>query len=331
MLFDTRHLDMAARQSALVPANDAGRSPNELPELVSGKTSIVPRFANESDSLTKVKPESLISVYTGESDPTRWLRDVGDIAEDFSWTEKFTCRIMMTKMKGLAKNYIETAIPTGETLTFGKIATLLELRFKARESLLVKLMKFRAVTQEKGEGLAQFAARVRALGFETCTSDAETAALDPKLLVAFTAGLRDNQLRQAVMLAKPQTFSETVDLAITTQAEFGRTDPVMSQVNVVTRSATAGERKAKVHRPTDRESRPSASGWTNEARQRKMKCNVCKKPNHVAEDCRIRLFKEGLCFVCKSPDHQRDFHQRHSNNDSTDQPSKNGRGGVLLM
>lgn len=275
---------MAARKSVFAPAS-AGTSADLLPELVSVKSDIQPKFAVTLGKENRIKPESLVAVYSGDTSPARWLQEVRDICEEFEWTERHTLRVMQTRLKGDAKAYMEIAIPAGESMTFSKVAQLLELRFKPRESLVSKLLKFRSVAQERTESIPEFAARVRCLGLDTSTSNDETRAMDPKLLVAFTAGLKDLTIKQAVLLGKPQSFSEAVEMAITSRAEFGREEKSAS-VN-----AARFEHSQAQH--------SDGASFETEGGHNERMCDFCKKKNHHWDDCRDRLYKENLCFICK--------------------------------
>lgn len=289
------------RRSALIHEE---QNSNALPPMVSSVSGAVPEPVFTPDAVAKVRPEELLGKYDGSGDVTRWLLDVKDLVEIGKWSEKYTVRLMMAKIMGEARAFIDRAIPSSEPLTYSKIATNLELRFKPRTSLLSRLVEFRNCQQQRGETLPDYAARTRHLGFQTASTPEEVATLDPRLLVSFTMGLRDAQLKQAVLMGRPLDFKSAVELAMDFEAEFGRNFVNRNiHVNYVQSPSPSNSRK-NGYKPQGN----GASGNTGNngnGSNRKDRCRFCKTVGHKIESCRRLMFKENRCFQCKEVGHQR--------------------------
>lgn len=335
---ETEQTNMGAlgtRRSALV--TEVGR-PEELPDLVSPAEVDRPTFSTEGTA--KIRLEDLLSRYDGSTDVTRWIKEVKEMVVLGKWSEVVTVKLMMSKLHGEARSFMDKAITPFETITYDKLISNLEIRFKPRQSLLSRLIEFRNVRQNRGEPIAEFGARVRMLGYEATSSTAEVATLDPRLLVAFTMGLHDAQLKQAVLMARPANFTEAVTMALDLEAEFGKSLVKSPQINVVeewtgqeqevnavggsynrngrswykngtqhgnNENQFAGNRK---HASNHNEGTASGSthyekrNGTSTGKGKKVKCTFCKKIGHELSQCRRKLFNEGKCFIRKETGHQ---------------------------
>ena len=156
-------------------------------------------------------------------------------------------------------------------------------------------------------------------------SAAEVAALDPRLLVCFTMGLKDSRLRQSVLMSRPQDFKEAVELAMDFEAEFGSAAPLRlnetGEINAISDlnrnqpwrprgGAARGGRGRGQFTRTDRR-----DGSDRES----PKCNYCQRPGHTEEYCRR---KRARCYKCGQTGHlKRECRDRERNSEGHPNPT----------
>ncbi len=312
------------RASVTAGSGATAPPPDGLPTLVSSGPPIpAPAFA-ATDAGNKTKPENLIPLYDGTSDPRRWLATISDLVTLGKWSEDFTVRLMSTKLSGVAKTFIERSIQIGETATFDKFGTLLRSRFQPQSNLITRLVEFRNARQEPREQILDFASRLRMLGFDSCTSAAEVQTLGGRLIAYFLHGLHDKHIRDVVLIQKPQSFEDAIALAAEAKlesgsanpvppspsglhlAQFGRSDPGSAPPARPGRGSMNRERRppggpsARYSRPgpsTSQQPRPPPGMGPGDP------CAYCKIPGHHRGICRKRLIDEGKCLKCRRSGH----------------------------
>ena len=324
-----------ARQS--VTASTSSAQPNTLPGLVSTEfeRSDAPAFGTEADFIGKIKPESLVPYYDGGGDPRRWLHEVKGAIAIGKWPEYYAVKVMMAKLTGAAKTYMERSVLVGQDIGYKLFSVLLESRFSTRTNLMTRLMDFKNARQERGETIVDFASRLRMLGFEACSSEDEVKSLGPRLQAYFLHGLRNGKIREAVMMQKPQSFEDTIAFAIEAEVEYGPRDydhhrryvnatpaPVdnsyqgngHSNRRIPTSSENRQGRNMPSAQRETRNQRPAANATNRNHTNNRNSCNYCKKPGHHAGICRKRLFDENKCYECKQTGHMAsECHQGRGN------------------
>jgi hypothetical protein len=262
---------------------------SSLPTLVSGTstTTKIPAPTFDASGDAKVRPETLIMEYSGDSDPARWLQEVTQIVSLGKWSEPLTIRLMLNKLRGAAKLFIENAVPVGEDLNFQKLGQLLSTRFGQRASLITRLLKLKTAEQESGETLLDFASRLRMLGYDAATNANEAKDMGPRLIAYFLHGLASQRIRDSVILQKPQTFEDAISMAMEAELEYARD------------TNYAGQRTDKLFDEeinTNTSKRNGSRGYRNQTI-----CDYCQ--NQHRGICRQRLRDERRCYDCQSRDH----------------------------
>jgi hypothetical protein len=313
---------MASRKSVTATGTEE-LTPAGLPQLVSDASISLfptPTFA-AAGSDTKLKPEALLQTYDGSGSPVRWLASVGELVALGKWSETYTVRLLLTKLMGAARIFMDKAVPVGESLTFDKFGRLLQSRFQPRANLITRLLELRNAQQTRGEPMVEWASRIRLLGYDSCSSTAEVDTLGPRLMAYFLHGLRDKNVRDSVLLQKPQDLEGALTLSLEAEIEHGpaRGNKPDLEIGISGLTANEAQRGQRVRPRTGgaafgrRTAGNKPQGWNQAgigARNGRgavvtptERCDFCKFRGHAAGDCRKRLFEEGRCFKCKKSGH----------------------------
>lgn len=190
--------------------------------------------------------------------------------------------------------------------TFQELVKLLTEQKDPPPNVIVERYRFGQCVQLEGDNIATYKANLKQASrfCDFNCPECKKNILDMHLLTQFIRGLKDNDIREKLLLEKDLTFEKAVAFAVT--IESTKTDSssmtagasAPAELSHINQLRTSRKSVPKQNKPTTANSiSPNESVPRNSERP---KCTHCGWKNHKAIDCK---YKDSICKICSKKGH----------------------------
>lgn len=170
-------------------------------------------------------------------------------------------------------------------LSYDEIVSTLTSIFEPQKNIFPSRIAFRKITQNSGEELNDFEARLR----KGCTDCSwKGVELQYNLIEQFVVGLEDKTLKQSVLMksAKLRKLEEVIDFARTIQ---------MAKATIAAAAASSSASNVNFVRDRSRFQKKSHKGQPGASKAKTPACYRCGDKTHLAPNCQYQTVKCSGC------------------------------------
>lgn len=178
-----------------------------------------------------------------------------------------------------------------ETARYEKLVEILSAHFSPKRSSFADKDAFYSASQEEGEAVADWAARLRGLAVH-CEFG---AALEMILRDRFVLGLRTGAERERLFEQDVSNLTIAKALEVAQQVSCAR----KSRAAATSEASMSCVKQEQLFRASAHECTPARQA-TRRPDNKMRKCTVCGLKNHLAKECRYRSYR---CDKCKEKGH----------------------------
>lgn len=245
----------------------------------------------------------------GKVDMRSYFNKIERWADLYSLTGDQLLKILQVKVEGDVAVFVETELLDGSQATYTEFKRCLLKQFAQRRLPGTAQVQLLGCTQEKGETVRQFAARVKALGLEVVREltdrgeqgEGEIIKKTCKTLTLsqFKTGLSEKVKKQIglIFVREPDlTFDEAWEVATAAELSLGVDTSDTKEITAVEDSTQNEENLAYVKSSQGRR----FNGNSRQMQKRPpLRCYNCNETGHIAANCNVRI----RCWNCKKWGH----------------------------